>query len=252
MSDLAAAKASLPAGGGVYALPRLTIGVFLVDQPTHRLSIGSDKTLDRPLRRHEGWILPKGSEGLCRFDAPLDFLTVAVDDTLLTDAGLAAPEAIAPVVGALDPLLLHMTMHAEALTDGGTLYRETMARALAAHLVQTVQPARPATATIDDGRLRRAADYIHDNLGTDLSLAAMADVAAMSPHHFAHAFKTATGTSPLQYVIGARIDVARVLLKTTTLTVAAIAFRVGYGDVSRFGRHFKKRVGATPAQFRDA
>jgi AraC family transcriptional regulator len=104
---------------------------------------------------------------------------------------------------------------------------------------------------IDDARLRRAVDWIHDHLADDLSLEGMAGVAAMSPAHFARAFKAAMGASPLQYVIGARQEMAQVLLRTTGLSVAEIAFRVGYNDVSRFGQHFRRRAGTTPKAFRD-
>jgi len=58
------------------------------------------------------------------------------------------------------------------------------------------------------------------------------------------------GLSPLQYVIRTRIESAMVLLRTTRLPVAEIAWRVGYGDVSRFGQHFRRQTGTTPAAFR--
>jgi AraC family transcriptional regulator len=46
------------------------------------------------------------------------------------------------------------------------------------------------------------------------------------------------------------MEQARVLLRTTRLPVTEVAFRVGYGDTSRFGQHFKREVGTTPAAFR--
>ena len=70
MPSLVASTASLPAGGGAYELETLTIGVFLVDQPTHRLSVGADRSDHVPLRKHEGWVLPAGTAGLCQYDAP--------------------------------------------------------------------------------------------------------------------------------------------------------------------------------------
>ncbi|MBL9153109.1 MAG: helix-turn-helix domain-containing protein [Verrucomicrobiales bacterium] len=47
-----------------------------------------------------------------------------------------------------------------------------------------------------------------------------------------------------------RLEKAAELLRTTRLPVARIAKRVGYRDVSRFGRHFKRRHGRTPAAYR--
>ena len=78
----------------------------------------------------------------------------------------------------------------------------------------------------------------------------MAGLAAMSATHFSKAFKKETGKAPLQYVIGARLDRASILLRTTQLGVADIAWRCGYRDLSRFGHHFKRKFGTTPAAFR--
>lgn len=251
MAHVTSNRSSLPAGGGAFQLDRLTIGVFLNDQPMHRLSLGGDKRVIQPLTARQGWVLPQGAEGVCRFDEPLDVLMIDVDAQVLAEVGLPDPGEIDPLIGALDPLLLQMALSVEELDQGTTLYRETMQRALAAHLAQVVAPAAVALQGIDDQRLSRAISYIQDNLSEDLRLEDMAQIAAMSVFHFARAFKAETGKSPLQYVITARMEAAQVLLKTTQLPVSEIAHRVGYADLSRFGRHFKTRVGTTPKAFRD-
>lgn len=117
-------------------------------------------------------------------------------------------------------------------------------------MAQTLQPAPEEAPAIEDARLRRAASYVRDHLASDLSLEAMASEAAMSPFHFARAFKKAAGASPMQFVIAERQAMARMLLRTTALPVAEIAHRVGYQDVSRFGQHFKRRFGVTPGAAR--
>lgn len=249
MSGIYAITSTLPAGGGAYALPDLTVGVFLNDQPQHCLSLGSDRRRHLPLARHEGWILPAGADGLCEFDAPLDVTMVSIPATLFGDVAPAAGAA-EPVVGALDPMLIQMVLGAERFGAGGTLYAQTMHYALAAHVAQLLAPAPPGMPAVDDARLRRAVDYIKAHLAEDLSLDAMAGVAAMSPSHFARAFRRATGTSPLQFVIAERLETAMVILRTTQLSVAEVAGRVGYHDVSRFTQHFKRRFGRSPGTAR--
>ena len=187
-----------------------------------------------------------------RFDKTTEALIIDFDQQLLEDVGLPAGQSIAPHAGKLDPLLLQLAFGAEAFLSGPRLYKETMSRALAAQLVQSTTPVTHAPTTIEDHRLRRVIDYIHDNLSQDLSLEDLASLAAMSPFHFSRSFKAATGSSPLQYVIGCRIDFAKVLLKTTKLTVAEVAFRSGYEDAARCSQHFKKRTGMRPGTFRDA
>jgi AraC family transcriptional regulator len=246
---MAAARAVLPPGGGPFALPRLTLGVFLVAQPAHRLALGGDRRSLAPLAAGEGWLLPAGAEGVREFDAPLEVQTVSVDAALLAEVGLERPEAVRPVVGALDPLLAQLALGLEGFAAGGRLYADTMRRAFAAHLARAHGPP-PLAAAIDDRRLRRVVEHIAAHLAEDLSLDALAAEAAMSPFHFARACKAATGLSPLQFVIRERLRAAEALLRTTRLPVAEIAWRVGYADVSRFARHFARQTGRTPAAFR--
>lgn len=250
MSGLKSQKVTLAAGGGSFALSGVTLGIFLNDQPTYRLAVSSDHIQEHPLKAQEGWILPAQASGLCEYDDVLDVVMVEIETGLMAEVGLEDPQSFAPVIGAIDPVTLNLALNLEVFAQGETLYRETMYRALAAHLSQSLTPQTNYLRGIEDRRLRRALSYIHDHLSDDLSLEHMADVAAISPYHFSRAFKEATGKSPLQYVIKARIDWARVLLKTTKLTVAEVCYRVGYQDLSRFGQHFKRLTGTTPAKFR--
>ena len=82
------------------------------------------------------------------------------------------------------------------------------------------------------------------------SVSALAAEVGMSRSVFAAAFRQAVGEPPMQYISSVRITRAGRLLKSSTLSVAKIAQRVGYGSVSSFARAFKKELGQTPAVFR--
>ncbi|MDQ0132490.1 AraC family transcriptional regulator [Neorhizobium galegae] len=249
-AQLTAERLNMPAGGGRFAISRLALGLFLVDQERHKIAIGSDKREHVPLKAGEGWILPAGATGTCEYDEALSFLRLEVPEDLLADVGFEHSD-FRPMVGAFDPLLVQLAHQTVSIAGHPpSLYRETMQLALAAHLARFLAPARRALIGVEDRRLRRTLDYIHDNLTANLSLEGMAAEAAMSRFHFARAFTRALGRSPLQYVIHERMELAKLFLKTTRLPISSVAARVGYEDLSRFGQHFRRHAGTTPAAFR--
>jgi AraC family transcriptional regulator len=252
MERVRAQTAALPPGGGRFVLPRLTLGLFRSDQPTHRFALGGDRRRLIPLRAGQGWIMPAGAEGVCEYDDGLTVTTVELDAAALEGTGLDPRDGALLRVGAFDPLLASLATAAEGFGSGSRLYRDSMELALAQHLAQVLRPLPPAQARIDDRRLRRALSLIDERLSEDLSVADLAAAAAMSEAHFSRAFKAATGRSPLRYVIDARMERARALLRGTSRSVAEVAWAVGYADVSRFGEHFRRAAGTTPAAFRAA
>jgi len=98
--------------------------------------------------------------------------------------------------------------------------------------------------------LKRATEYIEENLAEDLSLAAVAGAANLSPYHFARLFKASTGFSPHQYVIRRRVERARLLLATTDRPLAFIAQEVGFASGSHLARHFRRLLGVPPSDYR--
>jgi AraC-like DNA-binding protein len=117
------------------------------------------------------------------------------------------------------------TVSTEGFGAGGALQRETTARVLAAHLVQTVRPVADDVVALDDARPRRAVQHIRAPLADDPSLDGTTALAAISASHFARSFRRVTGVSPLRIVVAGRLAAAPVLLRTTRLPVAEIAHR---------------------------
>lgn len=248
---LVAETLHVPPGGGAFALPRLTVGVFLVNQSGHRIAVGSDRKRSVPLSAGEGWILPAGASGICEYDDALSYLKLELPEALLDDVGFDRSMGFNPIVGPLDPLLLQFAHHAASTAQAAqSLYRDTMDLAAAAHLAHLLMPVPDVASTIEDRRLRRALAYIHDNIAADLSLEEIASEAAMSRFHFVRAFTRKLGRSPLQYVIHERMELAKLLLMTTSAPVGIVAAKVGYEDSSRFARHFRRHTGVAPAAFR--
>src|SRR5262245_37904844 len=63
---------------------------------------------------------------------------------------------------------------------------------------------------------------------------------------FARCFKTSMGLAPHQYVIARRMELAKRLVLTTKLTIAEIAWAIGYQNIGHFRRLFSAHIGVTP------
>jgi AraC family transcriptional regulator len=99
-------------------------------------------------------------------------------------------------------------------------------------------------------RLQQVLRFIHENLGQDLSVPALAAKADVSVAHFRRLFQEAMGTPPHQYVLAARIERARNLLSATTLPISRIAEECGFSSQSHFTAGFKTKHATTPAEYR--
>ena len=63
--------------------------------------------------------------------------------------------------------------------------------------------------------------------------------------------KTLTGLSPVELLRQMRLQKGKLLLNTTTKTVAEIAYEVGFNSSSYFANCFKKQFGKLPMEFRE-
>ena len=101
-----------------------------------------------------------------------------------------------------------------------------------------------------EARLLRVMEYIHDNPAGDLSLDALADVAAMSRFHWHRVFHGMTGETCAGAVRRIRMHRAACWLVQKDWPVDEVASRCGYDNVQSFTRTFRDGFGFTPAAFR--
>ena len=99
-------------------------------------------------------------------------------------------------------------------------------------------------------RLLRAKDRMDAASHEDWPVRRLAEVSAVSPSHFARAFKQAFGLPPHRYLLTRRIERAAALLRETDLPVSDIAFQTGWSSLGTFGRVFREITGAHPGQLR--
>jgi len=156
-----------------------------------------------------------------------------------------------------DPLLSQIVAALAEETENGFMDKilaESLGTALCIRLARHfVGPfPLPASNGLSSERLQRVREYIEEHLDDNLSLTALAEVAALSPHHFSRSFKHAIGIGPHRYVTQRRIQRAKQLLRQTRRPIASIAESVGLVNQSHLSVVFRRETGVTPGQFRAA
>ncbi|MFS0723481.1 helix-turn-helix domain-containing protein [Paenibacillus sp. 1P07SE] len=74
----------------------------------------------------------------------------------------------------------------------------------------------------------------------------------MTPTYLSLLFKTNTGHTFIEHLTQIRMEKAKELLRTTHYKNYEVAEQVGYQDPRYFSQVFKKKVGVSPTEFRDA
>lgn len=96
-------------------------------------------------------------------------------------------------------------------------------------------------------RANRICEYIDSHLQENIALEVLAEIAHLSVHHFARAFRQSLGTPPHNYIVQRRIEHAQQLLRNTDLPLSEIAIDAGFTDQSHLARHFRTITGISPS-----
>lgn len=215
-------------------------------------------------------IVPEGAPNEARWTEGVvyDALQLRVKPTLLrraAEAGGMDPDRIevVPAVGVRDPEIEHAarSLLGELETEslGGRMYAEALANQLAVHLLRShstlprgvsQKGARRPGGNLPDPVLRLVTEYVEANLDRGISLAELAELASLSPNHFATLFRRTTGLPPHRYVVNRRVERARLLLSATKDPLAEVARHAGFADQAHMTRQFRQVLGITPGSLR--
>jgi AraC family transcriptional regulator len=162
-----------------------------------------------------------------------------------------------PSIMAADPVLAHAAIalaeEAAAGACGARLAAESLGTALVAHLLAhhgaLRRPPRHGASLSRPG-LERVLAHVAENLAGDLSLRELAGVAQLDVFAFVRAFRESTGLPPHRYVLRARVERAKALLRESVLSISEVALRVGFATPSHFATTFRRATSLTPRSFR--
>ncbi|MFD7324863.1 helix-turn-helix domain-containing protein [Streptomyces sp. NPDC059875] len=158
--------------------------------------------------------------------------------SVLTSAGKAA---------AMD-LCLHLVR-----VDHGSAIANTVARNLVVPPHRAGGQAQFVTAPVpaqDDSPLADLLPWVMERLDRPLTVEDLARRANMSSRNLGRHFRSATGTTPLQWLLTQRIRRAQELLETSGDSVDAIAAATGMGTAATLRRHFNRTLGVPPDTYR--
>jgi transcriptional regulator GlxA family with amidase domain len=103
-----------------------------------------------------------------------------------------------------------------------------------------------------EGVLAPTQRWVLQHLDDPLTLGDLADHAAMSTRTLTRIWRMETSMSPHQWLLHVRLNQARRLLETTTLTIDSVASQCGLGSTTNFRARFRAVVGTTPTAYRRA
>ena len=92
--------------------------------------------------------------------------------------------------------------------------------------------------------------YIDEHYMEDITLDQLAEMAFLSKFYYTRIFTSQKGMTPYKYLTNVRLNHARSLMLSTSLSIDKIGWQVGYGGSRNLIRAFKQATGVTPDKYR--
>jgi AraC-like DNA-binding protein len=92
--------------------------------------------------------------------------------------------------------------------------------------------------------------YIEEHLASPVSVPDVARAVGISHTHLTRVFRAETGRTVVAYIRHRRLQRARHLLLSSTLSITAVAAAVGIADLQAFNKACRRELGASPRDIR--
>jgi AraC family transcriptional regulator len=207
-------------------------------------------------------LCPAHAEKWVRWLAPMEMLTVTLPQQMLLSAAYEmnwpGETELAETPRFADLRVLHLMKALEAESDfgfrSGRLYLDSVLQALAVVLLKSrsTMPRlfRSHRGGLAPTKLKRVLEYVDSNLDREISLTNLAEAAGPSAAHLCNAFRRSTEKSPQQFVMHARVERAKDLLRRPDMRVIDAAIASGFKNSQHFARVFRSACHLTPTQYK--
>jgi AraC family L-rhamnose operon regulatory protein RhaS len=102
----------------------------------------------------------------------------------------------------------------------------------------------------DSGEIKEIILYLYTNYMNKITIQELTDKFHINRTSLTERFREITGYPVMEYLIRLRLYLASKMLQETLLPVSEIMERVGFSDITHFGRMYKKRFGYSPSEYR--
>ena len=164
----------------------------------------------------------------------------------------ATSESAAPLRAVLELLRLET----EAARPGASVAAASLANMVLVQILRVLLGSGIHTpgwlGALADPKIGAALGLMHGDIARRWKVEELASAVAMSRTTFTERFKALVGLPPLSYLIGWRMAVAGVALRTGDKSLSAIAESVGYGSDTAFSAVFKRTTGRSPGRYRSS
>ncbi|MFD0710381.1 AraC family transcriptional regulator [Paenibacillus sp. GCM10027626] len=130
------------------------------------------------------------------------------------------------------------------------LQEKALLLTILSQLLERATPRIHSKHTQEMERLTAIQHYIETHLHEEVTLESMAAHLHLHPNYFIKYFKKHFGLSPLKYVSRKKMEKAKQLLKTTSLSIKEIAAHIGFDDANHFSKTFRREIGYSPSEYR--
>jgi AraC family transcriptional regulator len=113
------------------------------------------------------------------------------------------------------------------------------------------QDAGSAREVLGPARMRLVRAFVEENIQDPIRIADLASVAGLSTSYFTRAFRAEIGQTPYAWILGLRVERAKVLIRSSRLGLSEIAVSAGFASQSHMTETFRRRTGLPPGRWRD-
>lgn len=92
--------------------------------------------------------------------------------------------------------------------------------------------------------------YLHTHYESKITIEELTEEFHINRTTLTDKFTKCTGMPVMEYLIRLRVKMATIMLIDTMLSVSEIAYRVGFNDITHFGRMFRKHMAYSPSEYR--